>query len=128
MRKFEFGKSYEELEIAGNIYKIRFDDEKLLEYHKAFEEFYQDTKKIQEIETEDMEHKDLLDIYKEIREMSKEILDTVLGEGAYNELYERSGQSTMGMVDVINFVSDVVGEGMDNARNKKKQDYVKKKI
>lgn len=126
MRKFEFKKSYEELEIAGKVYRMRFDDEKLLEYHEAFDEFYQDTKKMQEVETEDMEHEELLDTYKEIREMSKKILDTVLGEGAYDELYEKSGQSTMGMVDVINFVSDAVGDGMEKVRNKKKQNYIKK--
>lgn len=127
MRKFEFNKSYKEVDIAGKVYKIRFDDEKLFEYHEAFEDFYKDTKGIKEIEADGMDNKELHKTYKEIREMSKTVLDIVLGEGAYEELYEKSGNSTLAMVDVINFVSDVVGEGMEDIRDRKQKDYIEKK-
>lgn len=126
MRRFDFKKTYEEIDIAGEVYKIRFDDEKLLEYHEEFDKFYKRTKEIQAVESAELERDKLLDTYEEIQKISKEVLDVILGEGAYEDLFERSGRSTLAMVDVINFVSDVVGDGMANAREGRKADYVRK--
>lgn len=126
MRKFSFEKTYEEIEMAGNVYRLKYDDESIIEYHKAFTEFYRDTQKLQEIDGSELEEKDLLEVYADIRKVSKEILDSILGEGTYHELYEKSGRSTMAMVDAINFVSDVVGELLGDIKEQQKSEYTKK--
>ncbi len=128
IKKFEFKKSYEEVELAGKVYKIEFNDERLLVYMKAFDKFYTKSNELHEIETEKLDIKKQEEVLYEMAEMIKEILDLLLGEGAYDELYEKSGQSVINMVDVVLFVGDVVGERMEQSREEKKQQYVKKKI
>ena len=126
MRKFNFGSTYEEIEMAGKVYRFKYDDESIIEYHKAFTEFYRDTQKLQEIDGSELEEKELLKVYADIRRVSKGILDSILGEGTYDELYEKSGKSTMAMVDAINFVSDVVGELLGDVKDQQKSEYTKK--
>lgn len=128
IKKFEFKKSYEEVELAGKIYKIEFNDERLLVYMKAFDKFYTKSNELHEIEAEKLDIKKQEEVLSEMAEMIKEILDLLLGKGAYDELYKKSGQSVINMVDVVLFVGDVVGERMEQSREEKKQQYVKKKI
>lgn len=128
IKKFEFKKSYEEVELAGEIYKIELNDERLLVYMKAFDKFYTKSNELHEIETEKLDIKTQEEVLNEMAEMIEEILDLLLGQGAYDELYKKSGQSVINMVDVVLFVGDVVGERMEQSREEKKQQYVKKKI
>lgn len=128
IKKFEFKKSYEEVELAGKVYKIEFNDERLLVYMKVFDKFYTKSNELHEIEAEKLDIKAQEKVLSEMAEMIKEILDLLLGQGAYDELYKESGQSVINMVDVVLFVGDVVGERMEQSREKKKQEYVKKKI
>ena len=128
IKKFEFKKSYEEVELAGKVYKIELNDERMLVYMKAFDKFYTKSNELHEIETEKLDIKAQEEVLNEMAEMIKEILDLLLGKGAYDELYEKSGQSVINMVDVVLFVGDVVGERMEQSREEKKQQYVKKKI
>lgn len=128
IKKFEFKKTYEEVELAGKVYKIEFNDERLLVYMKAFDKFHTKSNELHEIETEKLDIKKQEEVLSEMAEMIKEILDLLLGKGAYDELYEKSGQSVINMVDVVVFVGDVVGERMEQSREEKKQQYVKKKI
>lgn len=128
IKKFEFKKSYEEVELAGEVYKIELNDERLLVYMKAFDKFYTESNELHEIETEKLDIKAQEEVLNEMAEMIEEILDLLIGEGAYDELYKKSGQSVINMVDVVLFVGDVVGERMEQSREEKKQQYVKKKI
>lgn len=128
IKKFEFKKSYEEVELAGKVYKIELNDERLLVYMKAFDKFYTKSNELHEIETEKLDIKAQEEVLNEMAEMIEEILDLLIGEGAYDELYKKSGQSVINMVDVVLFVGDVVGERMEQSREEKKQQYVKKKI
>lgn len=128
MKKFNFKKEYEEVEIEGKVYRINFDDASILEYHKEFEDFYKDVERVQAIDTTDMDNAQLKEVFKDIRKISQPMMDSVLGAGSFNELYEKSGRSTMKMVDALNFVSDIVGDGMTEVRNKRKNNYTKKSV
>src|SRR5690625_3867955 len=94
-RKFEFKKSYEEVEIAGNTYKIEFTDEKLIQYNKNFDEFHVESKRISEVDTTKMNSKEKEDLFKEIQDITKKVVEELLGKGTYKELYEASGKSLM---------------------------------
>ena len=126
IKKFEFNKSYKEVEIAGEVYKIEFNDEKLMEYQEEFLSYYRKAKDINELDGEELEKEDLVGAFEDAREITKEVLDVVLGEGTFDVLYEKSGHSTLGMVDVVDFISDIVGEGMEDIRDRRKQDYIPK--
>ena len=128
IKKFEFKKSYEEVELAGKTYKIEFNDEKLLEYSKAFDNFYQEIQDINKVDTSDMDAEEQEEIFKDMQKIIKSITDVILGVGSYDTLYEQSGQSIMNMVYMIEFLSDVVGERMEQSREEKKQRYVKKNV
>lgn len=126
MKKFNFNNIYEKVEMAGKVYEIRFDDESIIKYHETFTEFYRDTREIQSIDGSKLDDEGLEDLYKEIRSVSRKVLDAVLGEGAYDDLYDKSGKSTMAMVDAITFLSDVVGEALGDIKERQRDRYVKK--
>lgn len=126
MRKFKFGKSYEEVEIAGETYEIRFDDEKIYEYHEAFEDFVKKSNEIEKLNHEEVSTEEVKEAHKDTLEMIEEVLDIILGEGAYEVLYEQSGKSTIEMIELMGFISDVVGESIESIREDRKNKYVKK--
>ena len=128
IKKFDFNKSYEEIEIAGEEYRIEFNDEKLLEYSKAFDKFYQETQDINKIDTSDMDVEEQEESFKEIQKTIKTMIDVILGVGAYDTLYEQSGQSIMNMISMIEFLSDVVGDKMEQIQGDRKKKYIKKKL
>lgn len=79
MRKFEFGKAYEEIEINGKPYQIDFSDDKLKQYQDMFYKFYQEAQEIEQADIEKMtteEQKALLD---KQRQNMKTVTETLLG-------------------------------------------------
>lgn len=127
VRKFDFNKSYEEVEIAGKEYNIEFNDDKLLEYSKAFDKFYVDVKKIDKIDTEKLEVEKQKELFNEMQELIRGIISILLGDDAFDEIYKASGKSTMNMISVIEFLSDIVGEKMEKIQKSRKSKYIPKK-
>ena len=52
MRKFEFEKSYEEIEINGKPYKVDLSDDKLKEYQIKFQQFFNEAQELQKADVE----------------------------------------------------------------------------
>ena len=127
LRKFEFNKSYEEFTIADKDYKMEFNDEKMVEYNKAFDKFYVESKRINEIDTKDITPKKNEEVFKEMKELTKGVINTLLYEGVYEELYEASGRSLINLIEMVEFLSEIVGEKMERIRNDKKKKYIVKK-
>ena len=127
VKKFEFKKSHEDLEIAGKEYRLEFNDAKLIEYNKSFDEFYQESKRLNQIDETKLTTNEQLDLFEDMKKMVKDILEILLGEGSFEELYEASDRSLINMMDVIMYLSEVVEEKMQNIRDKKKEKYLPKK-
>ncbi len=124
MRKFEFKKSYEEIEIAGDIYRLDMSDEKIKEYQKEFFSFYEKSKKIEKQDLSKLDEHE--QFYKEVRAIVESLLNTLLGENSFSKLYEKSGKSLFNLIELVVYLADIVEEKSEHIRKKKREYYTKK--
>lgn len=127
MRKFEFKKTYEEIEIAGDVYKIDVSDQKLREYQIEFYEFYKESQRLGEIDTNKLSIEEQQKIFDETLEIVKKVVEKLLGAGSFEKLYAASGGSVMNMIDLVNYLGEVFQEKLNNAKQKKRVEYLKHK-
>lgn len=126
-KAFEFKKSYEEVDLAGNTYRIEFTDEKILEYNKSFDEFYKESKELGKLDIKNSTVEQQHELFYDMQKLVKNITDQLLGEGAYEALYEASGNSLMNMIDMVEYLSEVVEEKSRHIREDRKNKYLAKK-
>lgn len=126
MRKFEFGKAYEEIEINGKQYRVDFSDDKLKQYQDMFYKFYQEAQEIEQADIEKMtpeEQKVLLD---KQRQNMKTVTETLLGEGTFEELFELAGRSTWNYMRLIEFLAETIEQRFNEIKEERRKKYVKK--
>ncbi|MED4904125.1 hypothetical protein [Parageobacillus thermoglucosidasius] len=126
MRKFEFGKSYEEVEINGKPYKIDLSDDKLKEYQRKFQQFFNEAQDLQKADVEKMSLEDQEALLEKIRKIMKVITDSMLGEGTFDELFELAGRSTWNYMNLIYFLIETVNTKFEAVKEEKRKQYVKK--
>lgn len=125
MKKFDFSKSYEEVEIAGKTYKIDFSDEKTLEYQSLYEEALKEGTKASEIDVEKATLEELKAQQENTKRSMEKFVDVVLGEGEFNELYEKAGKSSIIFVELLEFLGDIIASKTNEVKEKAKSKYVK---
>lgn len=122
MKKFEFGKIYEEVEIAGTVYQIDCSsDEKVLQYQESFNKLHLEAKEIEAKANEGSPDKELLE--KQLK-LFKGIVEEILGVDTFEDLYEKAGKSLINFVPVITFLSEVVGGKLEGLREANKRNYI----
>jgi hypothetical protein len=126
MRSFEFKSSVEEFKIGDKVYQIDFSDQKVKEYQRTFVNFYEKSQELQkEIDKSTVENQE--ELFDQTLELVKGLIDQLLGSGSFDELYEKSGKSLINMMDLIAFLSEVVAEKAEKAKDERLNKYVKNK-
>ncbi len=126
-KAFEFKKSYEEVDLAGNVYRIEFTDEKVLQYNKSFDKFYRESKKLSKIDIKNSSVEEQHDLFYNMQKLVKKVTEQLLGEGTYDTLYEASGNSLMNMIDMVEYLSEIVEEKARHIQEDRKNKYLIKK-
>lgn len=126
MRKFEFEKSYEEIEINGKSYKIDLSDNKLKEYQIKFQQFFNEAQELQKADVEKTSLEEQEALLEKIRNLMKIITDSLLGEGTFDELFELAGRSTWNYMNLIYFLIETVNTKFESVKEEKRKRYVKK--
>ncbi|MBO1628191.1 hypothetical protein [Bacillus arachidis] len=122
--KFEFEKTHKEVDIAGEIHRVDFNDDSILKYGKAFKKFDKDSKEvtglIQNFETATDEEIEQLSVKQ--KELVKDIVETFLGEGTFDTLYEKAGRSSANLMGLVHYLNEIYIEESrkksDETRNK----------
>ncbi|MFC0271129.1 hypothetical protein ACFFIX_06645 [Metabacillus herbersteinensis] len=127
MRKFEFKKSYEEIEIGGEVFRIDFNDEKTNQYVKKLNEFQKEISELQNVDESKLSDDQKLKHFDDIKGIVKKVIEEFLGEGNFGKLYESAGHSIMNVMDLVFYISEVVSERLQKDREEKRNYYVKKK-
>lgn len=122
--KFEFEKTYKEVDVAGRVYPVEFNDEALTKYQKAFKRF---DKEIKEVTGSILDFEAATDLAIEEaaqkqKEVVKDIIETFLGEGTFEELYEKAGKSSANLMGLVHYLNelyfDETQKKADETRNK----------
>jgi hypothetical protein len=125
-RKFEFGKTYEEVEVSGKVYRLEFNDNKIKEYQQKFIEIQKEYSELLKIDETKMSEEQALEHFDEIKKVAKEAVTVLLGEGSFDSLYEASGHSIANVFDFIWYLADIVKERSEKNMKDKKSKYVRK--
>lgn len=122
MRKFEFNKSFEEIEIAGKVYKVSLKDDDRKKYSEQLKKFYALVEKVNKTK-EDIDINQAIGIEEEFKVITVETLDVLFGEGKGNELYLASGEQVEELIPIVFGVAEIINE----RREAKFSKYSKKK-
>lgn len=123
-KAFQFKKTYEEVEIAGETYQVDFSDESVNRYNKSFIEFYEETKRINAVDVSKLSVEKQSEMFGEMQELVKGVVNELLGRGSYETLYDASGKSLMNMIEMIEYLSEVVGDKTQKIREGRKKKYL----
>ncbi|GAA0472808.1 hypothetical protein [Alkalibacillus silvisoli] len=104
--KFNFKKPEQKFNINGQEYLVDLSDEALNKYQRVAVKYTDFADEAQEVDLVAMTDDEYEDFQKRSYEASKEVLDALFGEGAFDELYEASGQSMHNMAEVVKFMFD----------------------
>ncbi|HDR8493706.1 TPA: hypothetical protein QC448_004802 [Bacillus cereus] len=122
--KFEFEKTYKEVDVAGKLYKIEFNDDAIAKYQKELKTFDKDSKELATLITdyEKATDEEIDAVMNKQKEMTKHVVETFLGEGTFEELYEKAGKSVTNLMGLVNYLSDLY---VEEAKGKTEQAQAK---
>ncbi|PEU35497.1 hypothetical protein [Bacillus toyonensis] len=122
--KFEFEKTYKEVDVAGKLYRIDFNDDAIAKYQKELKTFDKDSKELAALITdyEKTTDEEIDAVMGKQKEMTKHVVETFLGEGTFDELYEKAGESVMNLMGLVNYLSDLY---VEEAKGKTEQAQAK---
>ncbi|WP_281659128.1 hypothetical protein [Halobacillus sp. Cin3] len=129
VHKFEFQSAKKEIEVAGKNYEIDFSDEAIQRYTEMAEDAKQEYEKQQEKldQTDELTSEDIKQIQAAQKGVVKRTLEGYLGEGSFEELYEKAGRSTVNLMDLARFLSDLFHQEQQERVQKHKDKYLANK-
>lgn len=124
--KFEFEKTYKEVDVAGELYKVEFNDEALLKYSKAFKTFKKDTEEVAKnvVDIENATDEELEAVSLKQKELVKHIVETFLGEGTFDSLYEKAGKSSANLMGLVDYLNGIYVEETNKKTEKAREKYL----
>lgn len=123
-KAFEFKKSFEEVEVAGNVYQVDFSDEKIAQYQKSFEHFYKESQRIKAIDVKDLSAERQTGLFTEMQDLVKRVVEELLGKESYADLYKASGNSLINMLELIQYLGEVIQEKTEKINEGRKKKYI----
>ena len=110
MRKFEFEKTYEEIEIAGDVYKLDFSDNKLQEFYRAFSKFQAEVKELDKLDADKMTEQEALEGMERQKAAIVTMIEGLFGEGTFEPLYKKAGESVFNMARLLSYITQLLTE------------------
>jgi hypothetical protein len=123
MKKFEFKKAYEEIEVAGELYKVGLKDEDRKKYSEQLKKFYALSESVNATDVNKLNIDESLKLEEEFKTITLETLDALFGEGAGEKLYKASDEQTEELIPIVFAVAEIINE----RRQEKMSKYTKKK-
>ena len=126
MKQFELDKGYEEVEIAGDTYRIDLSDESRKHNQIRGQEIMKMADRLQNI-SDDFSEEKLEQLFNELQENVKPWVDSILGDGSYDKIYQKANESVFIVVDVALEVMAYINEKEQEKFEQKRKKYTKKK-
>lgn len=136
MNKFEFKKTYEEIEIGDKVYNLDLKAEGIVEklnsYNKELKEIeknkrYNETEILEQMNdnlTDDHVQK-IKEIFEEKKVVVKKSIELFLGPGTFDSVYEASGESIVNCIDLLNWIQKKYQKSQEEITKKKIGKYKK---
>ena len=124
--QFNFEKTYKEVDIAGKVYRIEFNDEAQAKYQKVLKGFEKEANAIiGSIENYQSATDEEIDkLQAEQKALVKRTIEVFLGEGVFDEVYEMAGRSIMNLMELVTFLTNMYVEETRNKAEKAQNKYL----
>ncbi|PEE04608.1 hypothetical protein [Bacillus pseudomycoides] len=124
--QFNFEKTYKEIDVAGKIYKVKFDDDSMITYQEGFVSYEKKAKELQDdtLDIREATAEELRAMNLKQRELMKEAIELFLGEDTFDELYEKAGRYLMNLVSLINYLTKIVEEELRSKAGNSLDEYL----
>ncbi|HDX9500150.1 TPA: phage tail assembly chaperone [Bacillus thuringiensis] len=127
--RFDFEKTYKEIDVAGTVYKIAFDDDAMLKYQIASKEYEAKVQEVQtlvpDIEKASVEELKLLN--EKQKALFKETIELFLGDDTFEELYEKAGRSVIQLTGLLDYLTGLVEEELKSQSASVQDKYLQNK-
>src|SRR5690606_29163000 len=129
MKQFKLTKAIEVIEIEGDKFEIDLSDDKRKEYAIEGQRLQQEARRIQERTAKNnvMTEEEIAKELDNLREVTKSAMDKVLGEGAFDKIYQKTNRSIVATADVLYQVIDYVQQKEKERFEEKRAKYVRKR-
>jgi len=124
MKKFEFKKTYEEVEIAEKVFRIDLNDDKVFEYQESFNKYGKEMQEDSSSDIESFGKEEQKEFFDKQLQRIKEVIEIMLGKDSFEHIYEASGRSIINLAELVTYLSNLIGEKTVNIRDEKKKKYV----
>lgn len=124
--KFEFEKTYKEVDVAGKVYQVEFNDEAINKYQKSLKSFEKKTKEVQGLipDYEKATDEEFDNVMNKQKELVKHVVETFLGENTFDELYEKAGKSIGNLMSLVDYLNNLYIEEAKEKAEKAQAKYL----
>ncbi len=124
--QFNFEKTYKEVDVSGKLFKVEFNDDALNRYQKSLKRFKASTEELQNAAADYEKATDAeIDALSERqKEITKDVVDTFLGNGAFEELYDIAGRSVANLLSLVHYLNDLYAEETLKKTNESQSKYL----
>lgn len=124
--KFNFEQTYKEIEIGDKLYRMDMDDAAQERAARAYKKVVAFTEKYSQDKVEAMDEETLDSIVKEQKQFAIEAVDSFLGEGSGEELYELAGRSSVNLMKLVRQLMAMFEEFAGASYEEEKKQFTKK--
>ncbi|PGL47740.1 hypothetical protein [Bacillus thuringiensis] len=124
--QFNFEKTYKEVDVAGKLFKVEFNDDALNRYQKSLKRFKASTEELQNAaaDYEKATDSEIDALSERQKEITKDVVDTFLGNGAFEELYDIAGRSVANLLSLVHYLNDLYAEETLKKTNESQSKYL----
>jgi hypothetical protein len=127
MKKFTFDQTYQEIEVAGEVYKIDFADEQLKAYQSAFSAFHAEMEQLAALKADEMTYEENIAALDKQKAIISKMINVIFGAGAFDKLYEKAGNSLYNIAKLLHFVGEEIRDATAAMNKEKRTKYIKAK-
>ncbi|MCU5020513.1 hypothetical protein OCD65_27935 [Bacillus paranthracis] len=124
--QFNFEKTYKEIDVAGKLYKVAFDDDSMLRYQVSFKDYEAKVQEAQQIapDYEKASIDEIKAVAEKQKELMKDAIEIFLGDDTFNELYEKAGRSSINLIGLIDYMMNLVKEELESRTGEVNSKYL----
>lgn len=124
--QFNFEQTYKEIEINGNLYRMEMDDAAQERAALSYKKVVSFTDKYSQEKIEAMDEDTLDGIVKEQKQFAIGIVESFLGAGTGEELYEAAGRSSVNLMKLVRQLMAMFEEFAGASYEEEKKQFTKK--
>ncbi|QWI52550.1 hypothetical protein EXW56_27060 (plasmid) [Bacillus mycoides] len=124
--QFNFDKTYKEIDVAGKLYRVAFDDDSMLQYQVSFKAYEVKVQEAQKLvpDVQEATVEQLKEMAEKQKELMRDAIEIFLGADTFEELYDKAGRSSMNLVGLIDYMMDLVQDELQKSAGKVNNKYL----